>query len=194
MRSKWPMGIIQTLLLNNNNISTILNVASSEVINDNFPENIFKYNNNYAILETSDQLPDSFLEIELKAFSLSLKAYRIRSSYHSQTASHLKSWDLYGSNDQNDWTLIDRVENEYQLNGSNYEMVFPIKNTEQSFKYIKLCNVTTYYLEYKIMISEFDIYDTMFSPLIHQKPCTLGLFVSYQISQFFKLTLFAIFL
>ena len=189
MKGKWSKGIIQTVLESHElAFEDILNTTSSAIINDNYPEYAFNYNNYNKIFESKENNTESFFKLELKNFSVTLNAYRIKSSFHGLGASHLKSWDFYGSNDDNEWTLLDRVTNEKGLNGKLYEKIFYIQNPIESFQYYLICNVTSYYLPYKIMFSEFDIYDTIFSPLIHHPPCTLSQYRLYQISSFCKIS------
>ena len=132
--------------------------------NETNVENAFNYQNKNAYLETRHN--DHFFKFGFNNLSITLTAYKITSSYHTVNASHLRSWDLYGSNDDLNWHLVHRVEYDNKLNGKFNTAVYQVRENTEVFKFFLLKNVTTYYLTNKIMLADFDVYDTVFSKLL----------------------------
>ena len=157
-------GIIERILLRST-LNDTLEFASSEPFHENtVVENIFKYQEKDKYLET--QKANHYLIFGFKNLSVTLEAYKIR-SINEEFASHLKSWYFYGSNNLIDWEVLDHVPNDSQLNGSLNTAVYHIPEKKGPYRYFKLSNVTTYLHVNKILIADFDVYDTFLSPLLY---------------------------
>lgn len=56
---------------------------------------------------------------------LNLNSYLIQSNFTRPNADrHLNSWNIKGSNDKNNWVLLDERENESKLNGPGNQCHF----------------------------------------------------------------------
>ena len=69
--------------------------------------------------------------------------YSIRSNNWSggQGYCHPKSWKIEGSNDNNNWTLLDKRTNDRSLDGSGFSNTFEIeesKTTNEYFQYLRI--------------------------------------------------------
>ena len=89
---------------------------------------------------------------------LRLNAYRIKSSENGFNASHLKSWSFYGSNDDKEWTLIDRKEDKNVLNGHLFNEMFVLNKVIRPFSMFMLNETLSWFYPNKIMFAEFDVY------------------------------------
>ena len=121
--------------------------------------NIFDYNKE-TYYETLGE--DHYFQFGFKNMSFTIVAYKITSCFNTR-ASHLKSWHFYGSNDKENWTLLHYVPNDSQLNGPFYSAVYRVPRPKGPFKYYLFDNVTTYYIQDKILLADFDVFDSIFS-------------------------------
>ena len=77
---------------------------------------------------------------------------------------HLKNWVIEGSNDQNQWIEIDRKENNFDFNGSNYQHYFPITKSENVFQYIRIRNIgKTHNDQYWLVLTNIEFYGEIFN-------------------------------
>ena len=166
MTNSYPKGIIEEILRRNFRVDDFLYYNSSKTLHG-APENCFNYRDYGAILET-EELQDPYFIFGFKNLSLTLSGYKITSSPNYPVASHLKSWDISGSNDTINWEFIHHVENDSQLNGYLYTAVYHIPVKKGPFRFFMLNNVTTHYNK-KILISTFDVYDTVISTILDFK-------------------------
>lgn len=84
--------------------------------------------------------PNSYILFDFKNHSISVSAYSIKSSNHP-SPDYLQTWVLEGSNNQNEWTVLDSHTNDKSLDGKCKIGVFHIQDSDkqnQKFKYIKL--------------------------------------------------------
>lgn len=61
-----------------------------------------------------------------------MTSYSIRTSYYGKDCFHPKSWKLMGSNDHQNWELIDIKENNDELNDSQRTSRFKCINQKDS--------------------------------------------------------------
>ncbi|KAK8838963.1 hypothetical protein M9Y10_032423 [Tritrichomonas musculus] len=91
--------------------------------------------NNYFHTQSA---PNSWICFEFKKHRVIPTHYTIRSEKsNGVNGYHLKSWNIEGSNDNQNWTPIDEEKDNGSLNGSNYVNTFAIQNNKD-FKYIRL--------------------------------------------------------
>lgn len=80
---------------------------------------------------------DSWIQFDFKSRKIALSAYSIRglagTKFHT-----MKSWKLFGSNDKNEWTLIDTEWDVDALNGKYHAVVFPVRPQSEPFRYLKI--------------------------------------------------------
>ena len=133
------------------NISKLISISSSTYDSfDRNPLNTIDYKNKNSRLETSGGV-DNFFKITFKETKLLVNAYRIRSGNTSKNSSHMKNWSLYGSNDEQNWVLLDRKENNAALNGPYFTNLFKIKRPQESFSSFKINETDSWYKHKKMM-------------------------------------------
>lgn len=121
------------------NIYDIINISGNECIGSASVSTIVDFNYNGQCYNSDDE-PNSYICFDFKSNSVSLSAYSIKSSNHKSPDYH-QSWIIEGSNDQNDWVLLDSHTNDPSLNSKLKVGVFHIndeKMRNQKFKYIQL--------------------------------------------------------
>ena len=174
----YSKGLIEQLLTTNLPLDDFLEYSSTPPWNQGkVVRNIFDYNK-ATYMETLD--PDHHFKFGFKNLSVTLVGYKITSA--PTGGSHLNSWHLYGSNDQINWTLLDYVPNDSKLRGISLSAVYRIPEPKGPFKYYLFKNVTTFYIQEKILIADFDVYDTIFSKVfvVANVTCRKSLRISLQ--------------
>ena len=157
-------GIIE-IIQKYSNISNLISISSSTYVSfDKNPLTVIDYDNKTSRLETNRNA-DNFFKITFKESKLLINAYRIRSGNTGVNSSHLKNWSLYGSNDEQNWVLLDRKENNAALNGPYFTHIFKIKNPQGPFSSFKINETDSWCLFKKMMFGEFDVYDTSLNDL-----------------------------
>ena len=168
------IGIIE-LLLKYYKLDDIISTSSSNLeLPGNIPKNVFDFKNKNKRLETNRDIKDSFFSFTLKNISITVSHYRIRSANEKENQSHLKNWTLYGSNDNNIWTLIDRRTDITSLNGPLFSSIFMIDNPKGPFSTYKINETESYNFPTKIMFSEIDLYDNFYQKTFLYYQCTLN--------------------
>ena len=90
--------------------------------------------NNWTNEETNANFVFHFLN-----HSFHMTHYRIRSVHFETGWAHLKQWVIEGSDDGNNYTVIDKRTDDNHLNGNGNEFTFECNNdTKQSFSYFRL--------------------------------------------------------
>lgn len=130
-------GILNYLQKHSNIKEEIDITASSILFND--PFNLIQYEDNGTSFQTKG-IPNSWIKIEFKNTRIIPSSYVIRSC-RTENSGHLRNWVLEGSNDNEEWTILDEQNDNSSLKGSNRIHSFPILNNEdnlQSFKYLRI--------------------------------------------------------
>ena len=153
MSKRYIPGIIETLQKKYSLNEFLVYSSSPLELPHKVPANAFNYGNT----EKFESSPDfeSFFCFGFKNMSITLVSYKIRSSTDGAGSSHLKKWDLYGSNDTVNWELIDRRENIDILNGALSTGIFNIERPISPFSHYMISNTTSHYMGKKIMFSAF---------------------------------------
>ena len=81
-------------------------------------------------ISTTHQSTNTFLILKMKNSNFLI-------SYSAINAYHLKSWQFVGSNDHENWDLIDMKENNSELNGPRNSSHFECSNKNGFYRYIK---------------------------------------------------------
>jgi hypothetical protein len=81
--------------------------------------------------------PGSFLVFAFKGINVSVKAYAIQSAMLPPFNDHMKTWQVFGSNDAQTWVLLDEQKDTVELNGPGRRKAYPVAN-HSPFKLIKL--------------------------------------------------------
>lgn len=65
--------------------------------------------------------------------------YSIKTGTYDKNCGHLKNWTIEVSNDEKEWTEIDRRENDSTLNGQQYSSSFSVKQkTNKFYRFVRL--------------------------------------------------------
>ena len=84
---------------------------------------------------------DAWIEYDFGKRKINVTSYSIRTSYFLNDCFHPKSWKIMGSNDHQNWELIDIKENNEELNGSRRACRFKCTNQNGFFRYIKYIQI-----------------------------------------------------
>ena len=95
------------------------------------------YMNNYG----NDPLPDSsngWIEFDFFKRKINLTSYTLRTSGNGQNGYyHAKSWRIVGSNDRNNWDVINQQVNNSSLNGKYRQHRFECDKNDKYYRYIR---------------------------------------------------------
>lgn len=157
-------GIINYFRSNSDgNIDNKINITTSTT-NSSFqgPKNsiCFEKLDNYF---ASKDRNDSWICFEFINHSIIPTDYTIRSPNFSHNSQHLRSWLLEGSNDLNNWGVLDEQKDCSFLNGPNYIHTFHIDKPKE-VKYIRIKETGPNWninQNYNLVISAFEIYGTL---------------------------------
>lgn len=86
-------------------------------------------------------IDDAWIEYDFGKRKINMKSYSIRTSYYLKDCFHPKSWKFMGSNDHQNWELIDIKENNDELNGPQRTSRFECTNQNGFFRYIKYIQI-----------------------------------------------------
>lgn len=98
--------------------------------------NLIQYNNKTSYFATKNE-QNSWVCFEFENHKVIPSDYIIR-TFHIENESHLKSWVLEGSDDKNDWTILDEQKNNDSLKGAGRVHSFNIKNNQRPFKFLRI--------------------------------------------------------
>ncbi|KAK8876163.1 hypothetical protein M9Y10_006352 [Tritrichomonas musculus] len=102
------------------------------------PMTVFRYEEKGNWLYTRDS-KNSWFCFEFKKHEIIPTNYTIRTINNKNNTSHLKSWVIEGSKDNNKWTTLDEENDSPYLYGSYFSHTFSIQNeTQESFRFIRI--------------------------------------------------------
>lgn len=139
---------------------------------DNPVSNIRNYNDdyfyNYATKQPASE-SDSFIKFDFGSKRIDLYSYFIRSNDSDENYCHPKTWLIEGSNDNTNWTKIDRQENDQNLRGKYKEHYFECLssnhgNESSRYRFIRYVQEKSWddrYL-YHIFITYMELYGDIF--------------------------------
>ena len=82
----------------------------------------------------------------------------VPSQKRGQSTGQPKTWRIEGSNDEQNWELIDSKENDTSLNAYSKSNTFPCQNiNKQFYQFIRLKNINDNYL----LLSEIEFYGSI---------------------------------
>lgn len=159
-------------------INVLINITHGGYNNNNI-NNILQYDtnhfHNYASYTSNTSDDACWILFDFGFLKIELQSYLIRTNaYGPNTYFHPKTWSIYGSNDKENWTLLDERINDESLNGALYEKNFICSNstnrsTNKRYRYIayhqKECwsNINeSYYNKYNIYITYFELFGKVF--------------------------------
>lgn len=124
----------------------IVDITSSSinVFGTNYlPMNAVYFNNFEKAVFTSD-IPNSWLMYDFKDRKVKPSHYSIRShklTWSSLCKYHLQSWCIEGSNNKENWTVLDSRKDDRSLVGKSYANTFEIESGKESndfFRYLRI--------------------------------------------------------
>ena len=138
-------GIINYLKMQSNGeVNKVINITASSVSKSsstvsNFdPSNVILYEDSKKIF-MSENVPNSWICFDFKNNKIIPTEYSIKSSSTASNSSKPKSWVIEGSNDNNNWEMIDEQSNCPYLNGANWVHTFTMKNqNSKEFRFIRM--------------------------------------------------------
>ena len=86
---------------------------------------------------STENKPSSWIKFDFQDRRVIVNNYSIKSSRLPDRSTHLKSWAIEGSNDNEEWSKIDRRTTSV-LNGPNKFQTFPATSPDGQFRYIRL--------------------------------------------------------
>lgn len=119
----------------NSNIKDEVEITCSSIL-DGDPLNLFIYDNKKNWFSTQNE-QNSWICFEFKNHKIIPENYLIR-SFNSKNHRHPKSWVLEGSNNNENWEILDVQNNCKFLCGDNLVHLFSVSHNKQSFKYLRL--------------------------------------------------------
>lgn len=114
--------------------------SSSTYLNDDeySARNVIQYEDRNKEFCSKD-VKNSWLCVDFKNHRIVLSDYSIRSFFGEKNEEHPKSWVVEGSNDKNDWEIIDEHNNNASLNGENLVQTFSINESKRKqFRFIRM--------------------------------------------------------
>ena len=120
----------------------IVNITSSSVISDKViyqPRNVLNYEDDRQIFQSYGE-SNSWLCIDFKNFKINPTHYSLRSNaFGVKGVFNPQSWDIEGSNDLNNWDLLDSRRKEKSLDNRAATNTFEITNKSCNYyQYIRI--------------------------------------------------------
>jgi hypothetical protein len=102
------------------------------------PENLTSRTEANTIWESDDR-PNPYLIFDFDKYSVRLSSYALRSSDNSTDYRHPQTWLVCGSNDEDEWIVLDEQEERQEFVGSSEVLFLPLDGeVYQFFRYIKV--------------------------------------------------------
>lgn len=111
----------------------VYQITSSSIMKGS-PDYLLFSNSGYYI---SEDKAKQWIMVDFNEQKICLTEYSIRSEGSSPGWYHLKNWNVEGSNDNENWIILDSHENNSDLNSNNAIKTFFVQNRE-FFRYIRL--------------------------------------------------------
>lgn len=118
----------------------IINITESSIINDNDkPENVIDYENIDSAFY-SKHVENSWIKFDFIERKVNPSAYSIRSNnWGGKGHCHPQHWVIEGSNDDNNWTILDSHTNNDSIDDRSKSNTFSIQNQNNIFyRYLRL--------------------------------------------------------
>ena len=97
---------------------------------------------------------------------ISVSKYAIKTANFEENGPNLKGWNIEGSNDGENWTLIDKRSSYEGLNGPRLHQLFDVNGeSEEQFKLIRLIQTEPNYQQNNILVlSNIEFFGVIFIP------------------------------
>lgn len=141
-------------------INNLTDYSNSIYVNYYDMEGKPHYNSNRSIEQSWIQFDFGIRKINLESYLIRSNSSGLGESYHP------KSWTILGSNDENQWAILDRRVSDLNLNGSLNQCHFicPNLNQNEKYRYIKYVQDDTWslrseaYNPFNIALSYFELF------------------------------------
>jgi hypothetical protein len=121
------------------------------------PETLLNYDNS-TLFESKNE-PNSWFSVQLKSKKIIPSGYLLRS--HGNSGNTPKTWRLEGSNDNNQWIVIDQQENRDWKTKQWSEVYLPVQ-TKEAFSYFKFTQTgKNYQKDDYLRLNYFEIFGTI---------------------------------
>ncbi|KAK8834085.1 hypothetical protein M9Y10_038536 [Tritrichomonas musculus] len=107
--------------------------------------------------------PGSWIIVDFGSRKVDIEHYMIESAPLNKNNDHMKTWKIEGSDDLQNWSLIDLRENVDELNGPLCHMVFKVdENKRKPFRFIKILqHEKNHRGNWNLCLGHFDFYGTI---------------------------------
>jgi hypothetical protein len=106
-------------------------------------------------------VPGSALLFGFKGLNISVQGYGIQSAALPAFNDHMKTWQVFGSNDAQTWILLDEQKDTVELNGPCYRKTYAVAN-HTPFKLIKLVqNAKNHRGNWNLCLLRFELFGTV---------------------------------
>jgi hypothetical protein len=107
---------------------------------------------------------NQWLCYDFKDLRVSVTHYVVGSQGSSAGCNHLRSWVLEGSDDDSEWTELDRRENQCGLNGANATCTFEIRNVIDC-RFVRIRSIgPTWYGQHFLRVRALDLFGVVRVP------------------------------
>lgn len=135
--------------------------ASSVYSNDCEPKNAADLGSDSEFFSKNEL--DAWICYDFKERRVAPTSYTVKSYNFGPGGRHLKSWALEVSNDGSSWAVVDRRDNNSDLNGSHATHNFPLSHVPgESFRFVRLRQTGPNHLSvYYVSITALEIFGTI---------------------------------
>lgn len=155
-------GIFKFLQSSSNDnvyVSGAIDVTTSS-INSGSIENLFDQSKNTAIKVKDDK--NSFIIIDFKDKKVNVKNYYLSVPAIKYSGSRPKTWIVDGSNDEQNWEMIDSQQNNSQLTNYGAFSTFACKNhNENYYRYIRIKEIISQDKSHMMLLSEIELFGSI---------------------------------
>lgn len=116
----------------------ICKITASSILDHFVPSNVANFSNSRLVF-SSQPAKNSWLEFDFIGRRVNPTHYSIKTTSIKRNDVHLKNWVIEGSNDNEDWIILDSRTNDSSLNNPSAERTFKISQlSERFYKYIRI--------------------------------------------------------
>ena len=116
-------------------------ITASSIFSESVsPQNVIDFSNNKTKYFSSQNSPNSWICFDFKNISVSLYNYSLQSDFsESKTIESPKSWVIEGSNDKDEWSIIDQKSDVVFTNQKRFLHTFTIQDPNKTpFRFIRM--------------------------------------------------------
>ena len=104
---------------------------------------------------------NTFVMIDFKDKKINLTKYYL-SVPSSYSGNRPKSWEIQGSNNNEEWEVLDKKQNCFNLSSDESYNTFTCQNVnKQYYRYIRIANITNKDNNHSLVLSEIELYGSV---------------------------------